>query len=326
MTDFIYIYNTILFDKINLIKNNSKIKKFNSQTCNECNQTFNQKFVYNKFKFTSYQYHLFINHSKINPILYENLCKLNIENMNYSFSLLHSNNINIIDGIFEEGSYNIFINKNKNLFNTDKFNFSEHSGFVLFNDNVVDKVIVLNNYRTDKDDPTIFLPRNNIEALSVHYIFHTHPKTPDLFSRFINDNILYEFPSLNDIYHFIDHHNRGILNGSLVITPEGIYNIRKKTFNDKKIIIDEDIFDNLMNDVYMESYKKSYDKYYNIKFNENNFYKHIATNLEFIKNINHILEKFDITIDYICRVKSKKINVDYKPKWIIPNFYLPITN
>jgi len=324
MTDFIYIYNTILFDKINFIKNNSKIKKFIPQTCFECNQIFNQKFVFNKFKFTSYQYHLLIYHFKINPILYENLCKLQIDNINYSFSLLHSNNINIIDGIYEEGSYNIFINKNKNIFNTDKFNFSEHSGFVLFNDNVVDKVIVLNNYRTDKDDPTIFLPKNSIEALNVHYIFHTHPKTPDLFSRFINDNILYEFPSLNDIYHFIDHHNRGILNGSLVITPEGIYNIRKNNFNNKKIIIDEDIFDNLINDVYIECYKKSHDKYHKIKFNENNFYKHIASNLEFIKKINFILEKFDITIDYICRVKSKKINPNYKPKWIIPNFYLPI--
>ena len=267
MTDFIYIYNTILFDKINYIKNNSKIKKFNSYTCHECNQTFNQKFVFNKFKFTSYQYHVFVNHSKINPILYENLCKLNIDNFNFSFSLLHSNNINIIDGVYEEGSYNIFINKNKNIFNSDKFYFSEHSGFIIFNMNIVDKVIVLNNYRTDKEDPTIFLPRNNIEALSVHYIFHTHPKTPELFSRFVNDNILYEFPSLNDIYHFIDHHNRGILNGSLVITPEGIYNIRKRNFNEKKIIIDEDIFDNLMNDVYIECNKQAHEKYYKFKPN-----------------------------------------------------------
>jgi hypothetical protein len=326
MTDFIYIYNTILFDKINFIKNNSKIKKYNSHTCYECNQTFNQKFIFNKFKFTSYQYHLFVNHSKINPILYENLCKINFENFIYSFSLLHSNNINIIDGIYEEGSYNIFINKNKNLFNTEKLNFSEHSGFILFNADKVDKVVVLNNYRTDKDDPTIFLPQNTIEALSVNYIFHTHPKTPEIFSRFINDGILYEFPSLNDIYHFIDHHNRGILNGSLVITPEGIYNIRKKNFNEKKIIIDDDIFDNVMNDIYIECNKQAHEKYHKIKFNENNFYKHIATNLEFIKKINNILEKFDITIDYICRVKSNRINNNYKSKWIIPNFYLPIIN
>ena len=46
------------------------------------------------------------------------------------------------------------------------------------------------------------------------------------------------------------------------------------------------------------------------QFNENNFYKHIATNLEFIKKINVILEKFDITIDFISRVKSKKININ----------------
>ena len=66
MTDFIYIYNTILFDKINFIKNNSKIKIFNSYICPECNEIFNQKFIFNKFKFTSYQYHLFLKHSKKN--------------------------------------------------------------------------------------------------------------------------------------------------------------------------------------------------------------------------------------------------------------------
>jgi hypothetical protein len=326
MTDFIYIYNTILFEKINFIKNNSIIKESNKQTCIKCNQIFNQKFIYKKFKFTSLQYHLFINHFKINPFLYEKLCNFNIYNINYSFALLHSNNINIIDGIYEEGSYNIYCNKNKNIFNVDKLMFSEHSGFIIFNNNIVDKVIVLNNYRIDKDDPTIFLPKNCIEILNYKYIFHTHPKTPDLFSRFIDDNILYEFPSINDIYHFIDHHNRGILNGSLVITSEGIYNIRKKIFNDKKIIIDEDIFDNIIYDTYLECYKLSYEKYNKIKFTENNFYKHIATNLQYIIKINLVLEKFDITIDYICRVKSKKINKNYKSKWIIPNFYLPIIN
>jgi len=50
MTDFIYIYNTILFDKINLIKNNSKIKIIDSNICYECNETFNQKFIFDKFQ------------------------------------------------------------------------------------------------------------------------------------------------------------------------------------------------------------------------------------------------------------------------------------
>ena len=42
--------------------------------------------------------------------------------------------------------------------------------------------------------------------------------------------------------------------------------------------------------------------------------------------INKVLEKFDISIDFISRVKSKKINNDYKSKWIIPDFYLPMIN
>ena len=132
----------------------------------------------------------------------------------------------IIDCLYEEGSYNIFTDKNKNIFNTNILRFSEHSGFIIFNNNIVDKIIVLNDYRTDDEDPTIFLPKNNIEALSVDYIFHTHPKSPELGSR-LEYKLLYEFPSISDIYHFIDHHNRGILKGSLVITPEGLYIIRK---------------------------------------------------------------------------------------------------
>jgi hypothetical protein len=286
---------------------------------------FNQKFIFENIKFTSLQYHMLINHFQINFFLYEQICKINLNLHDFSFCFLHSNNINIIDGLYEEGSYNIFINKNKNLFNSNKLIFSEHSGFIIFNNNVVDKVIVLNDHRVDKEDPDIFLPKNNIEALSVHYIFHTHPKTPELGSRF-KHKLLYEFPSINDIYHFIDHHNRGILYGSLVITPEGIYNIRKNNINNKKIIIDEDVFDNYVEDIYRECNKDSCDKYDNMKINEKNFYKYIATNLEFIYKINKVLEKFDISIDFISRVKSKKINNDYKSKWIIPDFYLPMIN
>lgn len=62
--------------------------------------------------------------------------------------------------------------------------------------------------------------------LKQKYIFHTHPTTPYIGSRFKN-GIIYEFPSIMDINHFIEHHNRGELQISMVITPEGLYIIRK---------------------------------------------------------------------------------------------------
>ena len=55
-----------------------------------------------------------------------------------------------------------------------------------------------------------------------------------------------------------------------------------------------------------------------------NFYKYISNNLEYIYKINKVLEKYDLAIDFISRVKSKKIFKDYKSKWIIPNIFIPI--
>ena len=56
-------------------------------------------------------------------------------------------------------------------------------------------------------------------------MFHTHPPTPFPGSRVV-DGILYEFPSISDIYHFADHFNAGETQGSLIIAPEGMYIIR----------------------------------------------------------------------------------------------------
>ena len=324
MSDIINIYNSILINKIKYIINNSTIKNTDEEKCKICKEKFNEIFLYeNIIQFSKFEFHQLIFHYQINYYLYEKISKIKLELFDFDFQMLHSNNINIIDGLYEEGSYNIFTDKNKNMFNTDNFKFSEHSGFILFNNKILDKIIVLNDYRVDSEDPTIFLPKNNIEALSVNYIFHTHPKSPELGSR-IEYKLLYEFPSISDIYHFIDHHNRGILKGSLVITPEGLYNIRKYNFNNNKIIIDEDLFNNDIEEVYLDCYEDSYIKYKTLKINEMNFYKYISNNLEYINKINKVLEKYDLAIDFISRVKSKKIFKDYKSKWIIPNIFIPI--
>jgi hypothetical protein len=161
--------------------------------------------------------------------MYEKIMKYNSMNDTISYNLFNTNELNIIDGLYEEGSYKIYIEKNKNLFNSSVHRFSEHYGLLYFSNNKLEKVVVQLNTRIDKEDSSIYMPQNSQEALKVDYIFHTHPKTPYLGSR-ISISILYEFPSLGDILHFVEHHNRGILLGSVVIAPEGIYNIRKKKF------------------------------------------------------------------------------------------------
>ena len=74
----------------------------------------------------------------------------------------------MINGLYEEGSKQKYISSNKNL--SKKYKFSEHYGFITFMENKVDKIIMLNEYRIDKADPTIFQPVNTVDALKYKYI------------------------------------------------------------------------------------------------------------------------------------------------------------
>ena len=97
-----------------------------------------------------------------------------------------------------------------------------------FNNSGLEKIIISGNTsRVDANDDVIFLPKNMIDAFDYEYIFHTHPPTPKQGAR-ANVGILYEFPSISDLFHFMDHYNEGKTQGSIVIAPEGMYIIRKK--------------------------------------------------------------------------------------------------
>ena len=73
------------------------------------------------------------------------------------------------------------------------------------------------------------MPNNVEDMFNYEYIFHTHPPTPRPGGR-VNVGIVYELPSIGDVLHFIDHFNDGKISGSIVITSEGIYNIRHYYF------------------------------------------------------------------------------------------------
>ena len=203
--------------------------------------------------------------------------------------------------------------------------YSEHAGFIYFKDEKLDRINILTNYRIDNDDPTIFLPKNSREAFNVNYIFHTHPTTPFIGSRSIY-KIYYEFPSISDIMHFIEHHNTGILDGSLIVTPEGIYIIRKHNFNDNKIKIDYSLFISKLKRVYSRCMKELKEKYKNIKtkcVNKNIlipkevFYDKISNNFKYIDAINDFLSNYDIYVDYYPRSKLKE------NEWTFEDIYIP---
>jgi hypothetical protein len=235
---------------------------------------------------------------------------------NIKYLKVHKNQILIMDALMIHGGYN---KKYFNMHQPEFFRFSEHAGILDFDDLGLDKIIIsAKTSRVDKSDNEIYFPKNMKEALDYEYIFHTHPPTPKPGSRAKN-GILYEFPSISDILHFIDHYNLGETQGSIVIAPEGLYNIRKFSQNNKNNINldDEDIMIQKLSKVFNKAQYNSIQKY-GSKFTLDKFYKEIVQDFTAIDSANNILHEYDIHIDYFPRIKDSLGN------WFIDTIYLPV--
>ena len=176
--------------------------------------------------------------------------------------------------------------------NKYRYRFSEHAGILDFKGNFLEKIIVSGKTnRKEAGDDEIFLPQNLPENFEYEYLFHTHPPTPKPGGR-VSDGILYEFPSIGDILHFIDHYNDGKTIGSIVITPEGLYNIRKLKLDKNKININENKlfkqYINLSDQVQNKAIKK-----YSEKFNTYTFYSKISQDKSYINIINNFLKNIN---------------------------------
>jgi hypothetical protein len=106
--------------------------------------------------------------------------------------------------------------------------------------------------------------------------------------------------------------------------------IHKYDFSREKIKIDYELLINELEKIYMQCYYDSYDLYAKINFKklivngwvkipDDIFFTTISTNFEYINNINKVLIKYDLYIDYFPRIKLPK--TDY---WVLPDIYLPI--
>ena len=226
---------------------------------------------------------------------------------------LDKNQIMIIDALMYHGGYTKkYYDQNKN-----GFKYSEHAGLLDFNGKYLDRIIVSGNTnRVDVGDSDIYLPSNMTDAIQYEYLFHTHPPTPKPGGR-AKQGILYEFPSIGDILHFIDHFNDGKTIGSLVITPEGMYNIRKLNMDTNKIKINEDNMFKKVSKQINEIQDRALE-IYGTKFNTYQFYSKIAQDTSHISELNKALKNFGLHIDFFPRTR------DTKGKWIIDNIYLPI--
>jgi len=237
---------------------------------------------------------------------------------NAKYLKINKNQLLILDALMIHGGYNkkyfdTIAKENNNI-----LRFSEHAGLLDFDEKGLDKVIVsAKTSRIDEGDDEIYMPKNMKEAFDYEYMFHTHPPTPTPGGR-AKYGILYDFPSISDMLHFIDHFNIGKTQGSIVIASEGLYNIRKLNFDKKQIHINDE---NQMIEIIRKNHniiQYNAIKKYNYKFSLDKFYNEIAQDFTYINEYNKILNKFEIHIDYYPRVKDKYGN------WYLDTIHLPV--
>jgi hypothetical protein len=229
------------------------------------------------------------------------------------------NQLLILDALLNDGGGSKkYIDRKHNLRN------SEHSGNFGLNESTLDRIIVsAKTNREDADDKDILLPHNLKDTYDYEYFFHTHPPTPYPGAR-AKQGILYEFPSISDIFHFIDHYNQGKTLGSVVIAPEGYYIIYPKNFKIKKIIYDEDIEDNIFQNMETENNKIQEEalKQYGDSFDIDTYYNKISLDDTYLIKFNKMLNKYlDNQIKVVIKNRSKDILTG---KWIIKELLLPI--
>lgn len=223
------------------------------------------------------------------------------------------NQLLILDALLDDGGNKIYKGKNKKYF------YSEHFGMLDFNKKGLDKLIIsAKSERIDEDDDDIYFPGDVKEAFEYEFIFHTHPPTAGL-TR-VKDGILYEFPSIHDIYYFSDLYNKGKTQGSIIIAPEGLYIICTKDNKKIKYPKSEKVFNNMINKL-LEIQDIAINEY-GININADLYYKKIIQNKKYIKMYNEMINKYfsdKIKIKYIARKYDEKIK-----KWYLPSFYISL--
>lgn len=327
-----------LADVESYIRENNKEKYIedekNNHKCLLCSKSITKnRYILTNYLWDSSLIHYVTHHNYepprefIDKIFLCDISTKEIVNLQASMSVIGSSNylkldknqLMILDALMRHGGYN------KKYYDTEKTNvvrYSEHAGFIDVRNKIVHNIIVSGNtLRIDRGDEEIFLPINTPDAFNYEYIFHTHPPTPKPGGR-VKNGILYEFPSMGDIFHFIDHYNDGKVVGSLIMTPEGLYNIhRLKNSHTKesknKIEINEEEFYVRMKKVFRNIQKEAIEKY-GYKFSTYKFYSVIAQDTSFISKANETLNKYELAVDFFQREK------DFKGSWIVDSVYVSI--
>lgn len=316
----------------NSLKKNNKFTKYNeTKDCLLCKETdiTTGNFTLNNVKWEDGLYHYIKIHNvhpseEFKDIIYQyknktykvdtKIARINAtikKSKNIIYLKLTRNQILIMDALMVHGG-----NTKRYHGSDNKLKYSEHAGLIDFNNRGVDKIIIYGNTnRINANDSDILLPVATLESLDYEYIFHTHPPTPKPGGR-VKNGILYELPSIGDIFHFIKHYNDGVTQGSIIVAAEGMYIIRAKNLDVKKIVIDENKLFETIKKTYFRIQNKAIEIHTD-SFTNNYFYTKIASDTSFINEINDDFSDHGIHIDYYPRIL-----VD--GQWIIDTVYLPV--
>lgn len=224
---------------------------------------------------------------------------------------ISKNQLRILESLFLDGS------KDKKYFDSkSKLRYSEHSGLLDFGKSRLQRIIINAKQNiSDKLDDTILLPDNMPDAFDFEYMFHTHPSTPNPASRIV-EGILYEFPSVSDLFHFIEHHNQGKTQGSIIIAPEGLYLIKCIDSNLKIDIEDENRIIDYLEDEISSIQEEALEKF-GYEINEQRYYKKVAQDRKYIDKFNVLIKELNLKIFYKPRVLVNK-------KWVLDDLYLKV--
>ena len=223
------------------------------------------------------------------------------------------NQLRILDSLFIDGGEDAKYYDNKN-----KLRYSEHSGLLDFSKSRLDRIIInAKQNLSDTEDHEILLPDNMIDAIDFEYIFHTHPNTPNFLSR-VKDGILYEFPSVSDLFHYADHHNLGKTQGSIIISKEGLYIIKNIKNGKIKIDNEDKLLDYLESEISKIQLKAIFE--YEVENRKNlndNEFKKIINDTKYTDMYNSLIKDLNLKIFYKPRIKVKS-------NWILDNLYLKV--
>lgn len=237
---------------------------------------------------------------------------------NKEYVMIEKNQMLILDALMIHGGYV----KRYPDENIKTVRYSEHAGALDFQENILTKIIVSGmTKRVDVEDNEIYMPLGMDDISEYEYIFHTHPPTPHPGGR-AKGGVLYELPSIGDIFNFIENYNTGNVIGSLIVTAEGLYNIRKYV-EDKDdgglIKVDDDklyeTYENIFANVQRDAIRK-----YGVSFTTGKFYSVIAQDTSYIERFNDKMKKFQIFVDYYPRVEGEN------GEWYIDTVFLVFRN